>query len=1023
MTAPTTPADAESVAPDDFAELLLGQVIAAKGGARRSGQVGMARHVAQSLAAKTPLLIQGGTGIGKALDVTTPIPTPNGFVPMGKLKVGDLVFNEVGDPVRVTHAFRVRHGRPCFEITFNDGSTLIADGEHQWDVVPRGWATNTDDPWGKARTLTTTQLLASMGTDGRREYRIPVAKALHTPGTGADLPVDPYTLGLWLAGTGDTPGMAVCAASTLTPGSSADGFTVGSRGKRISLRPDAEMLATLRSLGVDGAAARMPSSYLFAAHDDRRALFAGLLDAGAYTTGYTHTQIVFYDHRQGLVEDFQTLAATLGYRAKMRKHSAKRGWTATLSTSDPLFRARRKQQQHDTSQQVRRATVRTIVSIVPVESRPVRCISVDSPRHLYLAGTSLIPTHNSLAYLVGALASRKQVVVAPHTKALQDQLRQDLELLADAFPEDNGLIPTPTFTVIKGRSSYLCKSKLAPEEPGDGALPGMAPEGPTSSTGAEVVRLAEWAATTETGDRADVPFPVSAKAWEAVSTTATDCTGKACPFVDQCFAESARKAAAESDIIVVNQAFLAAWMKIPFLLPDSVEGVVVDESHEFHGVVAYAFGARVSVARLRNTLSRAKASLSAFSSDAAVERDLDTADTAVSAVDRVLKPHKQADTTLPKKIATEITAAASAFRQLGTQIRDHAEDASAEQKARKDILLRTVSNLVEDLTQFSQGNNDEQVVWVEKALGDQAVMRVAQFDVADTVFSSLIKRVKSVVFTSATLAINENFNLAADEYGFSQGPWRGEIVASPFDYQTQGLIWTPTGMPEPSPKPEKNAVYLEAVADVAVKVARAAHGRTLVLCTSRKSVEAIAQHMEDAVGKQYTVLSQTGGSTVKELAKQFAADPHSILVGTRTFWTGVSFEGDTCVSVVIDKLPFPSPSDPIIEARCNKADRERGRMAGFKYVSLAEATLTLVQGVGRQIRTVRDRGVVVICDPRVHEAGPHKKFYGSAIRRSLPPFPVTSDESRALALLEQFNATSDDTSSEVAFEDEADGAL
>ena len=1040
-----------AMAVEDRAEAILDHIINTKGGTRREGQVRMARLVARNLTSQNPTLLQGGTGIGKALDVTTPIPTPTGFTPIGALQVGDEVFDEHGEVCRVTHAFDVLHDRPCSEITFSDGSVLIADDEHQWDTVERHARRNakSDDPWTSAETVTTAQIKDTLVAPGqqRRNHAIPLAAPVQT--RPSDMPIDPYGLGLWLGGTNtrtrtqtndvgstSTPPTAYIKQSN-APTVDVPGFVVRTEtSTNIGLEPTDETFTKIKKVFPDGTYDNIPTTFLFGPEEERRALLAGLLDASGFVVGgsrHVGGQVQFSEYSDGLARDTHTLACSLGFRATLNRRTRDDGslvtWLVAFSPDTQVFRhAAQKNQRLGTPNGIRRTKTRTITSVVRVPSRPVRCISVDSSRHLYLAGTSFIPTHNSIGYLAGALASGKQVVVAPHTKALQDQLGADLDLISSAFADGNEtalLDHTPTYSIIKGRSAYLCLNKVRGEpDPEQLTLTDAPPVDaePSTDLGKEVKALSEWADDTDTGDRSALPFQVTSKAWSQVSVSADDCGAKACPFYrdenNLCFAERSRAAAKEADIVVVNQAYLAMAMKYPALLPGTVEAIVVDEAHEFASVVANTFGAQVTARRLRNVLEKT-APLKAI--DENVESHREALSRVVADFDDTIPAPKSADRDLiTKPQVTRVLEKAGMLLGKLSHAASGMPQADDTQVAKRDLMMRMLNNLIFDLDLLLTGTTDRQVAWVENEYG-KARLRSAQFDVADTTFERLLEPFRSVVFTSATLTVAGRFEQTAKNYGFARAPWRGEIVDSPFNYPEQGLVWTPTDIPFPSNKPVPQEKYHKAVAGVVERVARAAEGRTLVLCTSRSSVLKIADLLEASLGRAFPLLVQEPGEPTKPLAEAFGDDPRAVLIGTRTFWSGVSIEGDTCAAVVLDKLPFPSPGEPIIAAQGEKADRNGG--SGFREVYLSEACLTVVQGAGRLIRTVSDRGVVVLCDPRVHQDGPHRKRYGSDVMRSLPPFPVTSDESRVTHFLQTINQTADDARGAVVVEDdEATGA-
>lgn len=656
-----------------------------------------------------------------------------------------------------------------------------------------------------------------------------------------------------------------------------------------------------------------------------------------------------------------------------------------------------------------------------------RSLTAGKP-HLVQGGTGIGKT---LGYLAGALASGKQTCLTPHTKALQDQIAGDLDLMISAFstPEGQKIIPTPSYGVIKGRSSYVCLAKVAPQPAGDVPLDGLdgeAPFTPSSALGQEVKALHDWANETSTGERTHLPFTVTSKAWRQVSTTADDCTGKRCPLYEQCFVTRARRQAAESSVIVANQAYLATHMKVPHLLPDTVEAIIVDEAHEFPDVVAHTFGAEVTIKRLEGALDAlAKVARRSENDNGGGKEDARVKGTtkAIRVLDDAVPAPKFADRGILTKpeVLDALDGVLAGFTSLRPAVLGM-PDTNDQEKGAKELLQRRLDNVIFDLRLILLGTTDKQVVWVEPR-GDQAVMCSAQFDVGDTIYERLLYEFRSVVFTSATLSIGGEFDLIAQANGFAKGPWTGEIVESPFDYPAQGRVWMPEGIPEPGNTPEKKVAYSAAVAKVAEKTVRAAGGRTLVLCTSWESVNAVSEHLRTTLGGKFPIITQSRDTMPMTLAKQFAEDPRAVLVGTTTFWTGVSVDGDTCAAVVIDKMPFPSPSIPIIAAQTEKADRERGRGAGFKEVSLVKAILAVVQGGGRLIRTLSDRGVVVLCDPRVHDSSALRKFYARQVLRSLPPFRFTTDEAEVLAFLGEIDRTAnDERGGVVVIEEEADQA-
>lgn len=1051
MTTATTPPHEGQAAPRssaDRAEAILDHLIETKGGKRREGQVEMARHVAEALSKGTPKLIQGGTGIGKALDVDTLIPCLEGWIRMGDLQAGvHHPFDEHGNPCNITEAFDVLHRRKCYEVTFFGGGSLIADGGHLWDTVNDAAVTRQkgDDPWEGAETRTTVEIMETLRRRNRPNHRIPIAKPFQAP--EADLPIDPYELGFWLGGTERRSPNVALVIPSVVPAEQMQHFTTEPRGSEIAVIPTEQTETILDDLGLLESERRIPATYMFASEPQRRALFAGLMDSMGQprkSQRQVIAQVTAYKTQWDLIEDTHALACSLGLRASLNTREFRNGSYRQLffTPDQQVFRNPAKiEQAGDFDDPGRRlVSSRAIIEIKEVKSRPVRCISVDSESRLYLAGRDFIPTHNSLAYLAGALASGKRTAVAPHTKALQDQLGADLDLVAEAFAEadfEDDATPldhVPTYAIIKGRSSYFCWNKVAqgtPDEPAEGETGTLdigrpqeeeEPYEPSSELGKEVAALMEWAETTETGDRSDAP-PVSSRAWQMVAGSTEDCSSNGCRKTpESCFAQMAHEEAKKADIVVVNQAYLAAAMKIEFLGIADCDAVVVDEAHELPMVVAETFGAVLKRKRAEQALKR---STNILLSDELIDEDAadqwtkefnhyyDELERSLSKMNKFGSDREIVETPAVVKNLKDLI---NLFDPIRRKVRAAVDRTSEEKpKAARQTLLQTLENLQEDLTIISEGSDDFQVSWADKEFG-QPVLHSARFDVSETMYEHLIDRITegSLVMTSATLMIGGKFDYPAQQMGLEIDPetypWAGHLVSSPFNYQEQGLIWLPEDMPAPINTPDGRQEYADAVAEVATGVARAAGGRTLVLCTSKQSVETVARRMKAELEPEgIPVLVQQPGEPPRQLAKEFGENPKAVLVGTRTFWTGVSVEGDTCVAVVVDKIPFPTPSDPIIAARTEKVDRIEGARKGFMKVSLSEAILTIVQGVGRLIRTVNDRGVVVLCDPRVNPRTPHKKSYWRNIADSLPPFSRTVNQERVHNFLYEINRNANDT--------------
>ena len=604
-------------------------------------------------------------------------------------------------------------------------------------------------------------------------------------------------------------------------------------------------------------------------------------------------------------------------------------------------------------------------------------------RHLLVqAGTG---TGKSLGYLVPALLHRERVVVATATLALQHQLvERDIPALLGAVEEES------SYAVLKGRSNYACLHRVREGVPDDqGALIG-AGDLAEGSLGAEVVALREWveeeATGGGTGERDHAPRHTD-RVWRQVSVSHRECLGAAkCPFGTECFAERAKERAARAQVVVTNHSLLAI---------DAIEGVpmipeydvaVIDEAHELVARVTQAATNELSAADVDRAARRAQRHVEGSEAD-------DLADAAEALRDVIdAAPAGRIDS-VPIELADALALVRDAARALVSAFpRDTGDDAGVTQaKGWAQEIFATAERMA--------AGSDWDVLW----LNDRDPHRggnqlcVAPLQVASTMRDRLLAE-KTVVFTSATLRLGGDFDAVATSLGLSsadrvtpaspEGTWEGLDVGSPFDYGRQGILYIARHLPAPG-RDGLTAAHLQEITELV----DAADGRTLGLFSSRRAAEAAAEHVREQL-PHLTTLAQ-GDAQLPELARQFVGDPHTNLFGTLSLWQGLDVPGDTCQLVIIDRVPFPRPDDPLMSARQKAAD-DAGRN-GFMSVAATHAALLLAQGAGRLIRTTSDRGVVACLDPRLVTAR-----YGSFLRASLPPMWQTHDPAvvrKALARL------------------------
>jgi len=634
--------------------------------------------------------------------------------------------------------------------------------------------------------------------------------------------------------------------------------------------------------------------------------------------------------------------------------------------------------------------------------------SFESGRHLLVqAGTG---TGKSLAYLVPlihhSLESSKPALVSTATLALQAQIvGRDLPRLLSALQPK--LPREVDVALLKGRSNYVCVHKTGggfPEDDDPGALFTLgddrgvahpAPEaGPTSALGREVVRLREWAEETETGDRDELLPGVTDRAWRQVSVTSMECLGaQRCPVAEHCFSERARAKAAVADLVITNHAMLAiSAFEGLAVLPD-YDVVVIDEAHELQDRVTGAVTGQLSGTVISAAVTAARKHTSASVEElAAAGRAFDAS---VEGIPAGLLPSglNEEQELAVGRVREACRAALSDSKPEGGDAGD-----GGRQMARSRLLA--VLELCERLVSAPDAG---EVVWASRpstfAPGEgysppddssPATLNVAPLSVAGRLRDGLFDG-HTVVLTSATLAIGSEFGPVAGGLGLvgaAAPTWTGTDVGSPFDYPRQGVLYVAKDLP----KPERGTS--PAQLDELEALLKASGGGALGLFSSRRAAEEAAAAMRLRV--DFPILCQ-GESSMSALVKQFAEEDATCLFGTMSLWQGVDVPGEACRLVVIDRIPFPRPDDPLMTARTRAVAKAGGN--GFMTVSATHAAVRLAQGAGRLIRASGDRGMVAVLDSRLANAR-----YGGFLRAALPPFWSTTDRSVALGILERLSA-------------------
>ncbi len=628
-------------------------------------------------------------------------------------------------------------------------------------------------------------------------------------------------------------------------------------------------------------------------------------------------------------------------------------------------------------------------------------------RHLLVqAGTG---TGKSLAYLTPlvqhARSAAKPVVVATATLALQAQVvgrdvPRLLGVLEDEIPEQLEV------ALLKGRSNYACLHKIEggyPEDE-DGALFAAPDDGPHPAPGAntragrlgqEVKRLREWAEVTETGDRDDVSPGVSDAAWRQVSVSARECLGRSCPLVESCFTELAKARAAEADIVITNHALLAinAFQDLQ-VLPDH-DVVVVDEAHELRDRVTGAVTGTISAAVVRSVAASVRKHTTAKHED--LQGGADDLEKALEGVPAELLAR---GLTAPMTAAVERIreAARTALSETKPESKDGGRDADGGRQMTRSRLTETL-----ELSERLLGADEaREVVWLSRQGGwepgrgyvpaddtDPATISIAPLGVGGRLREGLFEG-RTVVLTSATLTVGESFQAVAGDLGLTgrgAPTWDGIDVGSPFDYPRQGILYMAGHLDKPGRQLSDG--MLQELEDLLT----ASGGGALGLFSSRRAAEEAAEAMRERTG--LSILCQ-GDSTLSALVSQFAEEPDTSLFGTLGLWQGVDVPGDACRLVLIDRIPFPRPDDPLSTARTRAVAEAGGN--GFMAISATHAAVRLAQGAGRLIRSTGDRGVVAVLDSRIATAR-----YGGFLRAGLPPLWTTTDRSIVLGALRRLH--------------------
>ena len=581
------------------------------------------------------------------------------------------------------------------------------------------------------------------------------------------------------------------------------------------------------------------------------------------------------------------------------------------------------------------------------------------------AGTG---TGKTLAYLIPALHSRKRVIVSTATRNLQDQLFfNDIPFIR------RHLFPSLAASYMKGRQNYLCLKKFHQADEQGYLL---------EEARRKWAKLSEWVESTESGDRVELSWlPDRDDLWKDLDARSETCIGQKCDYFDRCYITRMRQEAFQSDIVVVNHALFFANLAIESdevgrILPDS-SIVILDEAHEVENIASDHFGRRVSNYQLEELCRDFEALFADSPSDHRKAADLRTRSSAFfdslpGAQGRY--SFNLSPSTPPPGFVDIPPGSVRLFQRMKKALMVLFHDLSrrSESPPETSALCRRLEQLIVDLDQIFQ-SNPNQVVWLEKR-GRGIFLHQTPINIAAILEEKLFSRTETTILTSATLTTTGgNFQYVKERLGLRDS--RDLKLPGEFDYESQAILYIPAALPEP-----RSAGYLRRVIREIQEILKITQGHAFLLFTSFEQMNRVHEALQ---GDPYPLLRQ-GEAPKEELLKRFKTTKGAVLCATSSFWQGVDVRGDALRAVMIDKLPFPVPNEPIVAARARSME-EKGENAFLGY-SVPEAIITLKQGLGRLVRSRRDRGLLAIFDTRLRT-----RHYGRFFLQSLPNCPVTDN--------------------------------
>lgn len=1024
---------------------LLKEIVSLKpGGEVREQQHTAVSEIESALQEEKNLLLEAPTGSGKALLLSTPILTTKGWSTMGELVEGDLIYGTNGKTTKVTKAHEPFMSEKLFSVGFSNGEEIIADADHLWNVEPFGKVLNIvanpkDVDAARLAELDGKNLRIMSGTKVTPlENLLPVlelyprevllraianSEVVAEDATTISITANDFLENLYqeLLGHDSTWRTADMEKALYDPMNEPMTFTIR-RNKPIIFEDETlklpvparfygewlagsenslelEHIDALQSLGVI-ASNMILEEYFHASVAHREQLLLGIYkgeDSGEF---HTTSEV--------LAEDIRFLIATLGRTATFKQYSHEDKTVFVISLNLPS----------DDSERV--------WSITPIESAMVRCITVDAEDHLFLAGKYLIPTHNTLSYLIPLIENDSLAVVSTATKQLSEQIMGDIEFLNSSLKK----LKSPKradATLLKGRDNYLCLAKfdevLRLEDKGN-TLFGMS-DGGTSELSdrankmvSETKALSDWANETESGDRTEGP-PTSDETWRQYSSTNAECPSKSiCPFGSDCFAELARDKAREAKIVITNHAIVALDLESDGSLLGDRNVFVFDELHELDTYMSSAWGAELTFRKLdsaykllksipsidEKAIEDLKGLMDEFDSTLrSVEKGLiDNDDSSLKMENYLIKFYNVMSTIVSEITRKEKSSQTEALKRIYTKARKTAKELHDIARILIDTSIETVRWTADSAARKRperKGATKSVKGKATSALKDTSStmsINAAPLRIGPKLQDKLAEREATMIGLSATVTVMGRGDIPVHNFGLDDKPHKVVVLETPFDYKKQAMLYIPDPKSFPLPVGDTKKDHMEAMKADSAALIKAAGGRALILSTTTDGVSEYATYYRKKLPK-LTFLAQGDGPN-SQLVSEFKRDEESCLIGTMGFWHGLDAPGKTLTLDIIDKIPFPTPDDPLLAARKNYADK-LGRN-GFMEIYVTIADWMLRQGFGRAIRSKSDRAVIAIYDPRLMT-----KNYGRAIMQNFHGVGLYHDHAKVEAAIKRLVAS------------------